>query len=82
NIPVLPVVLSGHQYLLPKGAVMPTAVYQPIRMKVLEPIDPQGFSTARALSNRVHQTMTEALEEIRVLPGVLARRAPQLEERT
>jgi hypothetical protein len=40
-------------------------VTQDIKMQVLEPFDPEQYSTARKMSNRVRERMVAGLAELR-----------------
>ena len=65
EVPVLPVVVDGTGVLLTKGHLIPQAVQGVFRMRVLEPVEPAPYSTARKMSNRVHERMSAALVALR-----------------
>ena len=65
NVPVLPVVIDGTGAFLGKGHLLPQAVRGLFRLHVLEPVDPAPYSTARKMSNRVHERMSTALSALR-----------------
>ena len=65
GVPVLPVVVEGTRFIMAKGSLLPQTVTQDIKMQVLEPFDPEQYSTARKMSNRVRERMVAGLAELR-----------------
>ncbi len=65
GIPVLPVVVDGTSKVMAKGKLLPQALSATFRLRVLEPLDPAPYSTARKMSLRVHERMDAALSELR-----------------
>ena len=65
GIPVLPVVVDGTNAVMAKGKLLPQAASATFRLRVLEPFDPAGYSTARKMSLRVRERMDSALHELR-----------------
>lgn len=68
--PILPVSIFGTHKLMKKGSFLPQSVYAQVRCRVLPPMEPEGYSTARKLSNRVHEQIGANLDDLRgALPG-------------
>ena len=63
--PILPLVQVGHNEVMPKGKLLPRAIRHPVAIRVLPPVDPREFTTARALSRHVEAKMREAWAELR-----------------
>lgn len=63
--PILPVGICGTHRLVMKGSFLPQSLYHPVHCKVLPAVDPAGYSTARKLSNRVHEQIAGTLDELR-----------------
>ncbi len=67
--PVLPVAVFGTHNVLRKGRLRAWSVYQQLRMKVMPPMSPEGFTTARAFSNRVRSAVSSGLDQLRGEPA-------------
>ncbi len=65
GVPVLPVAVYGSHFVMPKGQLPLDSFYTPIQVKVTPPLDSNAHSTARKLSNRAHEAIDDALEELR-----------------
>jgi 1-acyl-sn-glycerol-3-phosphate acyltransferase len=65
GVPVLPVAILGTHRVVPKGRIIPQELLHHIAVRVLRPVDPENFSTARKMSNRVFTQISEELEVLR-----------------
>jgi 1-acyl-sn-glycerol-3-phosphate acyltransferase len=64
--PVLPVAVLGTHRVMSKGSLPVKSVFTRIRLEVTPALDPAEHSTARKLSNRAHEAISEALERLRL----------------
>jgi 1-acyl-sn-glycerol-3-phosphate acyltransferase len=62
---ILPVAIWGTHRVLAKGHLPIRTIFTRIRLRVLPPLDPAQHSTARKLSNRTHESIQAALEQLR-----------------
>jgi 1-acyl-sn-glycerol-3-phosphate acyltransferase len=62
---VLPVAVWGTHRVLAKGRLPVQNVFTRIRVLVQPPLDPARHSTARKLSNRAHESIQAALQQLR-----------------
>lgn len=64
GVPVLPIAIRGTWSILPKHGFLPRSLFVECALRVLDPLDPADFSTARKLSNRAHAAIEGALEDL------------------
>lgn len=64
GVAVLPVVQTGFEAFYPKGTLVPTRVFQRCTLQVLDPVSPDDFGTARALSRHVEGLMRDRLDHL------------------
>jgi len=62
GVPILPTVVTGTWDIMPKGRLRAARPADAVKVQVLEPLDPAGFSTARKLCLRTREAMVGALE--------------------
>ena len=65
DTPVLPVAVLGTHLALRKGKLPLHTVRSPIRLQVMPALHPAEHSTARKLSNRAHEAIAAALDDLR-----------------
>jgi 1-acyl-sn-glycerol-3-phosphate acyltransferase len=63
--PVLPIAIYGGHHSVNKGNPFQFRLFAPIHMRVLDPIDPADWPTARAVSNRAREAISVALDDLR-----------------
>ena len=64
QVQLLPVVIQGTREILPKGSLRALKPAEVVKVEVLDPIDPSGYSTATKLSNTVHRSMEALLAPV------------------
>ncbi len=64
GVSVLPVAIWGTHRIMAKGTPIPQSLYHLARVRVLPPLDPADFSTARKMSNRARANLSDAVEAL------------------
>ena len=65
GVPVLPVAILGTHRIMRKGELRPAGISESIKMRVLAPVHPGEYATARALGERVRTLLETALVDLR-----------------
>jgi 1-acyl-sn-glycerol-3-phosphate acyltransferase len=67
GVPVLPIAIDGTQEALPKNSIVFRPEASDIQVRVLDPIDPAGYSEARSLQRDVRARIVDQIADWRGL---------------
>lgn len=69
GVPIVPIVIDGSGDALPKDAILRQWGTLPIRVRILEPVDPKDYANPQALADAVRARMEEAQRGLWALRG-------------